>query len=199
MQHAAQLLGLPISLGRHAAEHDLLAVVVADLRDEDFEGPCLVAAHRFHVSPVDGECDRLRFARRSRRRWRHCLPLQSGADMQGPLADRLHLRGVAEREELFEQRTSATIRQQGAHLGDGAFILRRAAVGHDLRDRGDRPARRHAASAGTETGRTNLHNTKQRCQPSGTDILERASRATMLAAASAPAMLLCLRLDQMAL
>ena len=62
----------------------------------------------------------------------HRFPLEPGADMQGPLADRLHLRGVAEREELLEQRAGATIWQQGAHLGEGAFILRRAAVGHDL-------------------------------------------------------------------
>jgi hypothetical protein len=32
-----------------------LAVVVADLRDEHFERPPLVAAHRFHVAAVDGE------------------------------------------------------------------------------------------------------------------------------------------------
>src|SRR5271165_6469246 len=197
--HPAQLLRLPIGLGRHAAEHDLVAFVIADLRDENLEGPCLIAAHRFHVSPVDGECDRLRFGRGSRRRWRHRLPLEAGADMQGPLADRLHLRGVAEREELFEKRAGTAIWQQGAHLGDGAFILRRAAVGHDLCDRGDGPARRHAASAGTKTGGTNLHGAKQRRQPSGTDVLERALRTTMLAATSAPAMLLCLRLDQMAL
>ena len=35
MQHAAQLSRLPISLGGHAAEHDLLPVIVADLRDEE--------------------------------------------------------------------------------------------------------------------------------------------------------------------
>jgi hypothetical protein len=35
MQHAAQLLCLPISLSRHGAEHDLLAVVVADLSEEN--------------------------------------------------------------------------------------------------------------------------------------------------------------------
>jgi hypothetical protein len=150
------------------------------------------------VPPVDGECDRLRFGRRSGRQRRHRQPRESGADVQGPLADRLHLRGVAEREELFKKRTSATIRQ-GAHLGEGAFILRRAAVGHNLCDRSDGPARRHAASAGTKTGGPNLHDAKQRRQPPGTDVLERALRATVLAATSASAMFLCLRLDQMAL
>ena len=44
VQHVAQLLHLPIGLGRHAAEHNLRAGVVADLRNEDLEGPHLVAA-----------------------------------------------------------------------------------------------------------------------------------------------------------
>jgi len=117
MQHAPQLLHLPVGLDRHAAEHDLHVVVVADLRDENVERPRLVAAHRFHVAAVDGECDRLHFGRRSGCRGRHRLALESGADVQGPLADRLHLRGAADREELFEKRTSTTIRQQGAHPG----------------------------------------------------------------------------------
>ena len=47
LQHATQLLLLPISLGRHAAEHGPLAGVVADLSDEDLERAYLVAAHRF--------------------------------------------------------------------------------------------------------------------------------------------------------
>jgi hypothetical protein len=64
MQNATQLLLLLISLGRHAAEHDPLAGVVADLSDEDLEGAHLVAAHRFHVTSVDGERDRPRLARR---------------------------------------------------------------------------------------------------------------------------------------
>src|SRR3984885_6755095 len=57
-----------------------------------------------------------------------------------------------EREELFEQRAGAAVRQQGAHLGEGALILRRAPIRHDPRGRGEGPARRHAASARTERG-----------------------------------------------
>jgi len=140
IQHVAQLLRLPIGLGRHAGKHDLRAVVVADLSDEDLEGPRLVAAHRCHVPAVDGECDRLCFGRRSGHARRQGLPLKHGADMQGPLANRLYLRGVAEQEEVPEQRAGAAVRQRGAHLGEGALIFRRAAVGHDLRDRGDGPA-----------------------------------------------------------
>jgi hypothetical protein len=51
MQHAAQLLLLPIRLGRHTAKHDPLAGVVADLSDDDLERTHLIAAHRFHVTP----------------------------------------------------------------------------------------------------------------------------------------------------
>lgn len=45
MQRAAQLLGLSISLDRHAAEDDLLAIIVAGLRNEHLKGPYLIAAH----------------------------------------------------------------------------------------------------------------------------------------------------------
>ena len=66
MQHAAQLLCLPIRLGRHTAERDVLAVVVADLSDENLEGTPLVAANRFHMPAVNGKCDLSCFGRRSR-------------------------------------------------------------------------------------------------------------------------------------
>src|SRR3954462_12540408 len=139
--------------GWHAAEHGPLAGVIAYLRDEDLERAYLVTAHRFHVTSVDGERDRSRFARPGRGWWgRHGIALQSGADAHRPLADRLDFRGVPEREELFEQRAGAAVWQQGAHLGQGALIFRRAAVRHDLRGRGDGPARRDAAPAGAEAG-----------------------------------------------
>jgi hypothetical protein len=63
------------------------------------------------------------------------VAFQSSAHAHHPLTDRLDFRGVPEREELFEQRAGAAVRQQGAHLGEGAFILRRAAIRHDLRGR----------------------------------------------------------------
>src|SRR5258708_4044934 len=112
MQHAAQLLPLSVSLGRHAAEHNLLAVVVADLRREDLKGTHLVAAHRSHVTSVDAKGDRSR-----RRRWcrswcRDRFPLQSGADVQASLADRLdHWRIAVEREELLQQPVCAAVWQ----------------------------------------------------------------------------------------
>lgn len=140
MQRAAQLLCLPIRLGRHTGERDVLAVVVADLSDENLEGTPLVAANRFHMPAVDGKCDRSCFRRRSRGWQCRRFSLEPGADMQSPLADRLHLGGVTEREELIEQRAGAALWQHAAHLGEGAFIVRRAAVGHDLRDWGEGPA-----------------------------------------------------------
>jgi hypothetical protein len=50
MQNAAQLLSLSIGLDRYAAEDDLLAIVVADLRHEHLESPHLIAAHSTHVT-----------------------------------------------------------------------------------------------------------------------------------------------------
>src|ERR1700683_59463 len=99
MQHAAQLLCLPIRLGRHTAERDVLAVVVADLSDENLEGTPLVAANRFNAPAVDGKCDRACFGRARQARQRRRFSLEPGADMQSPLADRLHLGGVTERGE----------------------------------------------------------------------------------------------------
>src|ERR1700724_3166451 len=58
MQHAAQLLGLPIGLDRHAAEDDLLTIIVAGLRNEHLEGPYLIAAHRPHGTGAEGQPDR---------------------------------------------------------------------------------------------------------------------------------------------
>ena len=53
VQHAAQLLCLMVGFRRHAGEDDVIAVVVADLGDEDLEGADLVAAHRADVTAID--------------------------------------------------------------------------------------------------------------------------------------------------
>jgi hypothetical protein len=149
------------------------------------------------MAAIYGKRNRPRFVRRSGGRRPHRLFLEPGANLECPLADRLHLRSVAKREELIEQRAGAAVWQQAAHLGEGAFILRRTTVGHDFRDRGDGPSRGYAASARTEARGTNLHDTKQGPQSPAPEILERTLCATMITATSAPAMLLCLRLDQM--
>ncbi len=58
LKNVGQLLALSVSLCRHAAEHDLVASVIARLSDEDLERARLVATDRFRVPAIDGEHDR---------------------------------------------------------------------------------------------------------------------------------------------
>jgi hypothetical protein len=110
MQRAAELLGLSISLDRHAAEDDLLAIIVAGLRNEHFKGPYLIGAHRAHVTGVDGQRDRLRVCRRWQKRWRRDrLALQPGADLQRPTLDGVDRREITDREEGPQQGASAVV------------------------------------------------------------------------------------------
>jgi hypothetical protein len=132
--------------------------------------------------------------------------LEPGPDLQRALPGGLDRRGVAEREELREQRQGATVRQRGAHRGDHAFVLRRAAVWHDLRHRRDRPPAGEAAPARAEAGCPHRHHAEQRDQAPGPQILEwalrpasRALRPASFAAAPAAAVLVHLRRDEMAL
>src|SRR5260370_21751677 len=99
MQHAAQLLALPVSFGWHAAEHDLLSVVVAHLRQEYLERTQLVAAHRPHMSTVYRQRDRSRLSR-WRRRLNRSRPFQSGSHAPGAAADRLTPPDVREGQEV---------------------------------------------------------------------------------------------------
>jgi hypothetical protein len=46
MQHATQLPSVPIDLGWHTAEDDLLAIIIAGLRNEHLEGPHLIAVRQ---------------------------------------------------------------------------------------------------------------------------------------------------------
>src|SRR5580704_18823201 len=166
MQHAAQLLGLPIGLGWHTAEDDLLAIIIAGLRDEHLEGPYLIAAHRAHVTGVDGQRDRLRVCRRRRRRWRHDRrALQSGADLQGPTLDGVDCREITEREEGLQQGASAAVGQQGTELGQHALILWGAVIGHDLRHRREDRAQGHTALAGLKPRSAELNQPSPRATP----------------------------------
>ncbi len=196
MQYATQLLRLPVGLDRHAAEDDLLAIVVAGLRDEHLEGPHLVAAHRAHVTGVDGKRDRLRRRRRHRRWQRDCLILQPGADLQGPLLDGIYCRQIADREEVLQQGAGAAVRQPSAELGKHALILRRAAVGDDLGHRRDGRAHGDAASTGPEARGSDLDHTEQRPQLPRTPVLHRPLSPTVRAAPPGLAVLLGLRLNE---
>jgi hypothetical protein len=64
MQHAAQLIPLPFSLRRHAAEYDLFPVVIADLGKHHLERANLISANRAHVTTVYEERDGSGFNRR---------------------------------------------------------------------------------------------------------------------------------------
>jgi hypothetical protein len=57
VQHTEQLVPLPIRLRGHAAENDLLAVIVADLGKHHLERADLITSDRAHVATVDGERD----------------------------------------------------------------------------------------------------------------------------------------------
>ena len=118
MQHAAELLSLPIGLGWHTAEDDLLAIIIAGLRNDHLEGPHLIAAHRADVTGIDRQCDCLRVCWRWQRRWRHdSLALQLGADLQCSTLNGVDRREIADREESPQEGTSAAVGQQGAELG----------------------------------------------------------------------------------
>ena len=169
--------------GRHTAERDVLAVVVADLSDEKprSERPWWLRT-AFYMPAVDGKCDRSCFGRRSRG-WQRRRFSSSRAPTCSVRWRIVSTSGVSPSgKELIEQRAGAAVWQHAAHLGDGAFIVRRAAVGHDLRDWGEGPARRHATSAGVETGGANLHDAIQRRQPPTPEVLEWTLRATIVTA-----------------
>lgn len=59
MQHTAQLSCLRSRLRRHAGEHDLLSVIIADLGKENLECASLVLTSRPHMAAVNGERNRV--------------------------------------------------------------------------------------------------------------------------------------------
>jgi hypothetical protein len=95
MKHTAQLSGLRSRLRRHAGEHDLLALIVADLSKENLEGAPLVLTSRPHVAAVNGECNRFRRHRRLGPRPRDSLLLQPGANTITATGRRLIANGIA--------------------------------------------------------------------------------------------------------
>jgi len=54
---------LSVGLGGHAAEYDLLAVIVADLGEHHLEPANLITSDRSHMAAVDGDRDGLRRGR----------------------------------------------------------------------------------------------------------------------------------------
>lgn len=110
-QNTAQLVALPVRLGWHAAEHDLLAIVIANVSDKDLERTTLIAACRSDMAAIDGDRHRLCWWRRRRTlRRRQRFSFQPGADVKRSLPDRLHLgRVVTEWEKLGQKAACTTI------------------------------------------------------------------------------------------
>ena len=109
------MLGPSISLERHAAEDDLLTIVVADLCNEHLKGPYLIAAQRAHVTGVDGQ-------RASANLWRRLsvnLYGMSFHNQQGGTAGRPILRSRRLRAVL----QALTVGANGPPLGNVSGLL----------------------------------------------------------------------------
>src|SRR5271170_3390110 len=63
MKNAAQLPLLRNSLRGHAAENDLLPVVICDLGEQDLERAHLIMTNRSDMAAIDGKRDRFRLHR----------------------------------------------------------------------------------------------------------------------------------------
>ena len=113
MKHTAQLSRLRNRLRRHAGEHDLLSLIVADLGEENLERAPLVLTSRPHMAAVNGERNRFRRHRRLGSRPRDGFLLQPGADTKRSLPGRFHGLRLAERQKLRQQRPGPAVGQQG--------------------------------------------------------------------------------------
>jgi hypothetical protein len=163
--HAAQLIPLPIRLRGHAAENDLLAVIVADLSKHHLERASPITSDRPHMAAVDGERDGLCFGRWRARLARHRQLLQASAHPQGSPTARLHRRNVADWQEVRQQCAGPAIWQQRPHLCDDTFVFGGASVGHNLGDGSESMPAGHRTPAGRKPRGANLHRAKQRGQP----------------------------------
>jgi hypothetical protein len=130
LQNTAQLMALLVRLGWHAAEHDLLTMVIANVSDKRLERTTLIAVRRSDMAAIDGDCHRRCWWRRRRTfRRRQRFSFQPGADVKCSLSDRLHLGHViTEREKLRQKSTCTTIGHPRAQFGHDALILSGATV-----------------------------------------------------------------------
>ena len=201
MKCAAQLVLLRNSLRGHAAENDLLPVVIRDLGQQDLERAHLILTNRSDMAAIDGKRDRFRLHRGwfGRLRGADGFIFQPRAHTDRALAGRLHRRNVVERQELRQQCPGTPVRRRGSHLRDNPLVLRRAPAGHDLADRTQGLAAAHRATAWLEAGRRNIHGTEQRQKTPGPLVLDGPRRPTPLASPPAAAMILRLCLNEVAL
>jgi hypothetical protein len=201
LQHAAQLLALLVRLGGHAAEHDLLTNVIANVSDKHLERATLIAVCRSDMAAINRDCHILCWWRRRRafcRRQR--FSLEPGSDVKCSLSDRLHFgHTVTEWEKLSQKPACTTIGHPCTQFGYDALIPSGATFRHDLRNRRERAPRRNAATAGLEPRRAHFDSPEQRVQPPSPDVLQ---RALLLATRTAAALTTVIRhfcLDEVAL
>lgn len=109
------------------------------------------------------------------------VALGSGGE-QVPLPGETAL--LCRRQQFGQQRSRPPVGQSAAQTGQDTFVLRGAAVGHDLGDRDQAAPAGDAASAGAEAGCAHLHRAEQRHQTAGAVVLERARRAAVAAPAT---------------
>lgn len=109
VKHAAQLVLLRKSLRGNAAEHDLLALIILDLSEQNLEGTHLILTNRPDVTAINGKRDRFRLHRCRLRGHRDGFLLQSGANADCALAGCLHHGNVVERQELRQHRPGAAV------------------------------------------------------------------------------------------
>jgi hypothetical protein len=163
MKDTAQLVLVRNSLRGHAAENDLLPVVICDLSEQNLQPAYLILTNRSDVAAIDGKHDRFR----RHRGWFHHLHgrdgllLQPRANTDRASAGRLHRRNVVERQKRRQPCSGAPVWQRSSHLRDNPLIIRRASVRHDLTDRAQGPVAGHRATAWFEPRRGNTHGTEQ--------------------------------------
>ena len=83
-------VGSASRLRRHAGEYNLLALIVADLSEENLERAPPISTSRPNVAAVNGECNRFRRHRWLGSRRRDSLLLQPGANTKGSLPGGFH-------------------------------------------------------------------------------------------------------------
>jgi hypothetical protein len=117
-KNAAQLTLLRNGLRGHAAENDLLSVVICDLGEQDLERAHLIMTNRSDMAFIDGKRDRFRLHRGRLRhlRGRDGFLFQPRAHADRALARRLHRGNVVERQVHRQQCPGTAVRQRGSHL-----------------------------------------------------------------------------------
>ena len=142
MQHAAQLVPLPISLRRHTAEHDLFPIVIADLGKHHLKRANLITANRAHVPAgaagwLDAACCSNRApTRRVRRR----VVSTAGTSSSGRDSDNSVLaRAYGSKDPIFAMtRSYSGVHRSGMISATGVSVCRLVTAHWQRKKRGAR-------------------------------------------------------------